>query len=606
MEIIKEANQIISDIIGYQIYNSSLKYRDTHYKQSIIENDVVVLENTMTGEIIALSDEENLNPSMDIKRYLIEHWYKIPEDLSEKSLCHLIRSSYKTKKTPKNKGTINSYVIFTTMECNANCPYCYEKNARKTTMTKTIADDAVKFIINHCGSSTVNLHWFGGEPLVNSSIIDYICQRLEEKSIPYRSNMISNGYLFNNIDMNKVHDLWKLKNIQITLDGTEDEYNKIKAFNNHVNDGFKTVISNMHSLLTADVKIVVRMNQSYSNCENLIELAKYLYEDFQNSITVYSHPLFINSDNPLTADQWEETYAGYIELDKVLKDYKFLGNRGVDTFKAHQCMADSNNAICITAEGNLTMCEHFSDSEIVGNIWDGITNQSLVEEWSELAPEREKCQTCWYYPKCYRLKKCEVTDECFYGADKFYEYQEKQAISVTYRRYLDRKRHDQSEQQMRKEQKFLKVQNVINYAESEVGKTLDVQNYPSEFYGVRQFKGWCLAFIYFIFNKTYPNYMRNIFGINSLPAYVHQLKRFMQQKNRIYNTPKPGDLVFYNRNGWTDHIGLVISISDDGKYFSSIEGNVIVNGVSQVAKIENTPVSSEYIVGFGRPNYTIE
>jgi sulfatase maturation enzyme AslB (radical SAM superfamily) len=40
--------------------------------------------------------------------------------------------------------------------------------------------------------------------------------------------MISNGILFNEKNIVKARELWHLKNVQITLDGTESSYEQIK------------------------------------------------------------------------------------------------------------------------------------------------------------------------------------------------------------------------------------------------------------------------------------------------------------------------------------------------------------------------------------------
>ena len=49
---------------------------------------------------------------------------------------------------------------------------------------------------DHKGSGTLHLSWFGGEPLMGIKRIDQICMDLEGRGIKFSSNMISNGYLF--------------------------------------------------------------------------------------------------------------------------------------------------------------------------------------------------------------------------------------------------------------------------------------------------------------------------------------------------------------------------------------------------------------------------
>ncbi|RHP47076.1 radical SAM protein [Clostridium sp. AF32-12BH] len=604
MEIIKSSNKTIFNILGEQIYYLRYEYRKSYYQYKTNYNDVVLLENTLTQQIIAMSKQEYENPTDEIRSFLVRNWYMLPNDVAEKTLSHMVESSFKYRNKADYHGIIDSFVIFTTMKCNANCPYCYEKGRSQPTMTMELATDVVKFIESKHGDNQVNLHWFGGEPLVNSDIITYICGKLSADNVPYKSHMISNGFLFNSLDMDMVVNKWKLKDVQITLDGTEEEYNKIKAFNGHFSEGFKTVISSIHKLVDNGIQVTIRMNQSHKNYKNLIELTNYIANEFSDKVSAYAHPLFADKNNKLTDEEWSQTYEGYIQLDKALKECKLRGIQGVSTLRPHHCMADSDHMVCITSEGKLTLCEHFSETEIVGDIWNGITDTDLVNEWKEPAPELDECATCWKYPKCFKLKKCEVSDECKYGAIKFEEYLEDQAIRITYKRYLQRV--NESSKVSTQQQINLIPDRVVKLAESEVGYSLENRDYGNEIFGKRRHSGWCLPFIYDIFKRAYSGNFNQVFGFKSLPAVTHQLKKLFQNQNRIYNVPQVGDLVFYNHNGWTDHIGLVSEVDDTAQYFSSVEGNVIIDNVSQVVKHEHISVNDESIVGFGRPNYRID
>ena len=88
------------------------------------------------------------------------------------------------------------YRIYTTMACNARCPYCYEKGIKPEHMSYQTADALIEFIVKNCReNSHIVLEWFGGEPLVNEKIIDYICEKLtqllKEKKASFNSNMVS-------------------------------------------------------------------------------------------------------------------------------------------------------------------------------------------------------------------------------------------------------------------------------------------------------------------------------------------------------------------------------------------------------------------------------
>jgi sulfatase maturation enzyme AslB (radical SAM superfamily) len=95
-------------------------------------------------------------------------------------------------------------------------------------MSKNVADKIISLIMKRKELEKVHFSWFGGEPLFNNEIISYICSELKKNNINYSSSMITNGLLFNKELILKAKDLWRLSHLQITLDGTEYEYEKIK------------------------------------------------------------------------------------------------------------------------------------------------------------------------------------------------------------------------------------------------------------------------------------------------------------------------------------------------------------------------------------------
>ena len=94
--------------------------------------------------------DENINDYDAVNTYLsTKHRYQTPVE--------------------NNFDYIDKYVIFTTLDCNARCFYCYElKSKGKTPMSIETAEKVAKYIITHCPKGTeVSLDWFGGEPLFN-------------------------------------------------------------------------------------------------------------------------------------------------------------------------------------------------------------------------------------------------------------------------------------------------------------------------------------------------------------------------------------------------------------------------------------------------------
>ena len=84
-------------------------------------------------------------------------------------------------------------------------------------MSRENAEKTVGFIEKVRGEGEVTLAWFGGEPMMNTEVMDIICRGLKDRGIGYASVMTSNGYLFDEEQIEKSVIDWNLKNIQINI-----------------------------------------------------------------------------------------------------------------------------------------------------------------------------------------------------------------------------------------------------------------------------------------------------------------------------------------------------------------------------------------------------
>lgn len=197
-----------------------------HYVLAQPVDGGVLVFHTLTRALLLLTPEEYAAP--DTLPDLRDGWFRVPQEMNDQKYADQVRFLRQTMhKKPKH---ITNYVIFTTTDCNARCFYCYELGRSRIPMSAETAHKAADYIAAHCGGEKVSIQWFGGEPLFNKAVIDIICSDLAAKGVEYHSTMISNGYLFDDATVKQAVELWKLKRIQITLDGTEDMYNRSKAF----------------------------------------------------------------------------------------------------------------------------------------------------------------------------------------------------------------------------------------------------------------------------------------------------------------------------------------------------------------------------------------
>ena len=404
------------------ITGSQKKKEGTAYRlmQYVVQQEVeegVLLYNTLTCAMVLVTHEEAKD--LTAVEWLVENRFLVPVDHDDKKFCKIIRFGYKMMQ-PRIKG-IRKYTIVTTTGCNARCAYCFEKGTKPVNMTMETAEKVTQFIIKHRGEhEEVEIDWLGGEPLYNFKVMDYICTRLQESNVKFFSQVITNGYLFSDRLVDKACQLWNLKRVQVTLDGTEENYNRIKAYvHNNGTSPYQRVMDNIKRLLEAKIpKVQIRIHLSYETLEDIWALAKECGVRFQgyDNCYIYFTPLYehVSTEVDRTSLQRKALCEETIKLDNFTQTLGIKWHsRNYNVLPIYHCMVDSEDAVMIVPDGHLGLCELYLESRFFGHIdndeWDLEVIKQSREYWEEI-PE---CDTCAYYPRCYRLKTCIMQKDCF-------------------------------------------------------------------------------------------------------------------------------------------------------------------------------------------------
>lgn len=418
LTIVNNANKKVQTSIGGQIYKNGVNYIKSPYLKEVKCDDGLLVYNSLTSEIILIDENDYNAPTKQDLNWLKSHWYYIDEKTHPRTLADMFRQIAFVDSYANKSNKSNSYVIMTTTACNARCFYCYECGYQQKPMTDEIAKKVAKFLVQNC-KQHLHLTWFGGEPLCNINAIRIISEYLNEQGINYDASMISNGYLFNTIEIDEIKNNWKFKNVQITIDGTKEIYQAVKNYRNNDENAYERIFENIKYLLDNDIAVSIRMNVGLHNGEDILKLIRELANNFLKypKFHAYAVPLFIGEGDPpliLTDEEADKLYTNVKSACSLLKDLNFSQknfNINVDDYKPFHCMADSEGAKMITVEGNLTPCEHHAYTEICGDIYEGVTNWDIISSWKERL-EVPECETCFNYPKCVKIKKCATDNIC--------------------------------------------------------------------------------------------------------------------------------------------------------------------------------------------------
>lgn len=286
-------------------------------------------------------------------------------------------------------------------------------------MTEETAQKVVRYIKEQVVGEKVHLAWFGGEPLFNQAAIDTICQGLRRENVPYYSTMVSNGYLFDDETVHKAVELWNLQEVQITLDGTEEVYNRSKAYIYQEGNPYQIVLGNVQRLLVASISVVVRLNLDLHNADNLLSLVEKLANRFgrRQGLTIYGYYIF-DKENPQallhSEEEWKKRADAMERLNEKICYYGLDRKSGISkTLRTRHCMADCGHCVTILPTGNIGLCDHHTEDEYIGHVDRKDFDAELVASWQEQVQGSADCGDCAYYPSCIVLKKCTSNSICF-------------------------------------------------------------------------------------------------------------------------------------------------------------------------------------------------
>ena len=413
MLVITEPNKIIDKLLLDIKKQNENKYRHFKFTHLIYVDGGCLISNLLTYQMIFLTKPEQIQYEQlvfsddKLKSYLINSFFIVEDSFDDYKVLKQVKNM--TSFFCSKKDYFDSFTILTTSDCNARCFYCYEKGCRHENMDKITADAVANYIITNSKGHPVKINWFGGEPLYNDSVIDIITNQLTVSQIDFTSKMVTNAILFDDDIIQRAVNIWNLKKVQITLDGTEKIYNKVKAYVNiNTSNPFQKVIINIENLLNAGIRVIIRLNMDLYNHEDILLLINYLSERFNGQEKLKIYPAIIyDYDGKRSIDKRIELSNIFFDTCKYIDEKNMLMRSYFNNqIQYYHCMADSPTATLISPTGELGKCEHYFESHMWGNVFNNNCDISEIEEWKKQFAELSKCRNCEILPLCSRLKNC--------------------------------------------------------------------------------------------------------------------------------------------------------------------------------------------------------
>lgn len=330
-----------------------------------------------------------------------------------------------------NDGSMFELHINPTLDCNLNCWYCYENHIKGSTISVDNLEritQLIKRISDKPDLKHLYISFFGGEPLLRfegtiKKIILAAEQVCQKKNISLHYHFTSNGFLISE----KISEFFKNRDVrfQITLDGDEENHNKVR----HLKNGrgtYDKILNGIERLSKAGCYITIRINYTIENIYSIDEVLRQI-------ITLKN--LNHNRTHIDLQRVWQDSKNKFDDTSIIKKYETFLKENGIlyscpnkRDQSLHICYGDKHNYMLINYNGDVYKCtaRDFTQENRVGVLTAGgdiSWDKEKIDRWEKAKLSRSQCLKCPIVPICgggCRQKCIETKDKegCLLGYDE--------------------------------------------------------------------------------------------------------------------------------------------------------------------------------------------
>lgn len=317
---------------------------------------------------------------------------------------------------PLHRPVIKALCLNVAHDCNLSCRYCFAETGgyqgERELMPLSVAKDAVMFLLQN-GGKKLEVDFFGGEPLLNFSVVKETVRFGKEKAQAQgkeiQFTLTTNGVLLNE----EVQDFLNehMYNVVLSLDGRKE-----------VNDPMRKTVKGSHSVYDLVVPIFQqfiekRAGRSYYvrgtfTAENLDFFRDVLHLRDLGYQQISVEPV-VSKDGPyaLKEEHLPEIFSSYEALARAYlcqeTPFHFFHfhvelKKGPCLYKRLAGCGAGFEYLAVDPKGDLYPCHQFVGdlSYRLGNVREGVLNTQLPSLFQEShVLNKESCLVCWakYY-----------------------------------------------------------------------------------------------------------------------------------------------------------------------------------------------------------------
>ena len=301
--------------------------------------------------------------------------------------------------------------------CNLNCSYCFASQGKyhgeRALMSFEVGKRALDFLIENSGHRTnLEVDFFGGEPLMNWEVVKQLVEYARTQEEPhhkkFRFTLTTNGMLIDDDVIDFANR--EMGNVVLSLDGRKEIHDALRV-DYAGNGSYDRIVPKFQKLVKARGGKNYYMRGTFTHAnpdftKDLFHMADLGFTELSMEPVVCApedSAALTPEDIEVVKQQYELLAVDMLRREKEGKPITFYHymldlTGGPCIYKRISGCGSGTEYMAVTPWGDLYPCHQFVGEEKykLGNIWDGVTNTKLREEFRSCnAYARKECDGCW-------------------------------------------------------------------------------------------------------------------------------------------------------------------------------------------------------------------
>ena len=344
----------------------------------------------------------------------------------------------------KKQSVLKAICLHVAHGCNMDCEYCFagkgEYQGKSGIMSLEVGKAALDYLVANSGARRhLEVDFFGGEPLLNWDVCKELVaygRELEKKyNKIFNFTLTTNGVLIDDdvIDFSNR----EMGNVVLSMDGRKSTHDRMRK--QKTGEGtYEKIMDNFKRLVDARGTKEYYMRGTYTAynkdfADDIIHMADLGFKEtsMEPVVSDPSVPYALHmEDVPQLCGQYEKLALEMYDRMKKGEGFHFYHYNvdltgGPCIYKRVSGCGVGTEYLAVTPTGDLYPCHQFvgDDDMLVGNIYDGITNDAVLDIFRKgnNMYTRNNCKDCW--AKMYCSGGCAANNLHTNGdIDKVYEF----------------------------------------------------------------------------------------------------------------------------------------------------------------------------------------